>query len=416
MTSRERVRKALNHDEPDRVPVDFGSSAVTGIHVTALDGLIKKLKLRPRTVKAYEPMMMLGLVDTDVIAALGGDIIGLHGPNTLLGYRNENWKNWKLPNGTDVLVGEGFTFTLDDDGSIFLYPQQDAGVPPSAKMPADGWYFDHIWRQDDLTNHNFNARKDYDDQYPIFSEEECRYYEEQAEKLYEETEYSVFGHWFGGGLGDFFHIPGPWLKRTPGIRDLNDWIMAAIDHPDYVNDFFELQTERALENLELYRQAVGERIDAIAVSGTDFGSQMGPFISPGAYREFYKPRHKRINDWIHKNTSWRVFFHSCGSVIDFFDDFIEAGVDIINPVQCTAAGMDARTLKETYGDKLVFNGGGIDTQKTLPFGTPEEVREETRRNVKILSQGGGYVCSTVHNIQGPTPVENIISFFKAVNG
>lgn len=177
MTSRERVREALNHDEPDRVPVDFGSSAVTGIHVTVLDGLIKKLKLKPRTVKAYEPMMMLGLVDTDVIDALGGDIIGLHGPNTLLGYRNENWKNWKLPNGTDVLVGEGFTFTLDNDGSIFLYPQQDTGVTPSAKMPADGWYFDHIWRQDDLTHHDFNARKDYDDQYPIFSEEECGYYE-----------------------------------------------------------------------------------------------------------------------------------------------------------------------------------------------------------------------------------------------
>jgi uroporphyrinogen-III decarboxylase len=122
-----------------------------------------------------------------------------------------------------------------------------------------------------------------------------------------------------------------------------------------------------------------------------------------------------FNDWVHQHTPWKVFFHTCGSIVAFLDDFVEVGVDIINPVQFTAAGMELRGLKVRYGDRLVFWGGGVDPQRTLPFGTPEEVAQETCQNVGILSQGGGYVCAAVHNIQGPTPVENILAFFRAIN-
>ena len=205
------------------------------------------------------------------------------------------------------------------------------------------------------------------------------------------------------------------MENPRGIRDLELWIMAHYDHPDYVKEFFDMQTEITLKNLELYRQAVGDRLSAIAVSGTDFGAQHGCFISPDTYREFYKPYHKKFNDWVHENTGWKVFFHTCGSIVELMEDLIEAGVDIMNPVQPTAAGMDLKFLKDTYGDRLVFWGGGVDPQKTLPFGTPEEVAAETSRNVGILSRGGGYVCAAVHNIQGPTPVENIIAFFRAIN-
>jgi uroporphyrinogen-III decarboxylase len=176
-----------------------------------------------------------------------------------------------------------------------------------------------------------------------------------------------------------------------------------------------MQTEICLKNLELYRQAVGDRIVTIAVSGTDFGGQRGPIISVDCYREFFKPHHKRINDWVHEHTGWKVFFHTCGSSEAFFEDFIEAGVDIINPVQFAAAEMNLVALKKKYGNRLVFWGGGVDPQKTLPFGSPQQVREETKNNVKIMADGGGYVCATVHNIQGNTPAENIIAFFRAVN-
>lgn len=415
MTSRERVIISLNHQKPDHVPVDIGGSDVTGIHVTALDNLRKALKLERYTVKAFEPMMMLGLVENDVIETLNGDIIGLHSPTTMLGYWNENWKPWKLPRGNEVSVGGGFTITYDPNGSIYAYPQGNINVKPSAIMPSNGYHFDPISRQDKLSDHNFDARIDYEDQYPIFSDEVCSYYEKQSEMLYEGTEYALLGDFSLGGFGDFFVLPGPWLEHTKGIREIKDWLIAHYDHPEYIHEFFQMQTESTLENLNLYHQSVGEKISIIVVSGTDFGTQSGPLISPDCYREFYKPYHKKLNDWIHKNTTWKIFFHSCGSISEFLDDFIEIGVDIINPVQFTASGMGLKDLKAKYGKHIVFYGGGIDTQKTLPFGTTDEVRTETKENVKILSENGGYICTAVNNIQGPTPAENILAFFNAIN-
>lgn len=415
MTSRERIQMAINHHEPDRVPMDLGGSVTTGIHAVALTKLRKSLGLEDRLVKVYEPMMFLGMVDEDVRYAIGGDVVGLNDPTTLLGYKNTNWKPWKLPNGIEVLVGGGFQVTYGDNGNIYAYPGGNISAKPSAKMLDNGLYFDNIIRQGDLTDHDFNARKDYEDQYSVFSEEVCRYYEKTSKDLYENTDCSIFGNFFLGGVGDIFHIPGAWLESPKGIRDLEEWIMAPYEHPEYVKEFFEMQAEIVLKNLELYRQAVGDRIDVIAISGTDFGTQNSLFISPDCYREFYKPYHKILNNWVHKNTNWKVFFHSCGSMINLMDELIEAGVDILNPVQISAAGMDPNLLKSKYGKKLVFWGGGIDPQKTMPFGTPEEIKKETRENVSIFSKGGGFVCANVHNIQANTPVENIISFFKSIN-
>ncbi len=416
MNSRERVTAALQHKQPDRVPIDLGGSVVTGIHASALSTLREALGLEARPVKVYEPMMMLGLVEDDVREAIGGDVVGLNSPGTLLGYRNENWKPWRLPNGTEVLMGGGFAHTTAPDGTIYAYPRGDLSAPPSAQMPSNGLYFDNIIRQEDLSDHEFDARKDYADQYAIFTEDECRYYERTVNELYERTDCAVFGNFFLGGVGDIFHIPAAWIEQPKGIRDLEEWIMAHHIHPGYVKEFFDMQTEIELQNLELYRQAVGDKIAVIAISGTDFGAQHGLLISPDCYREFYKPYHTKFNNWVHENTSWKVFFHTCGSIVDILDDLIEAGVDVINPVQFTAAKMDLASLKARYGDHLVFWGGGVDPQKTLPFGTPQEVTEETKRNVQIMSDGGGYVCSSVHNIQGPTPPENIIAFFRAING
>ena len=312
-------------------------------------------------------------------------------------------------------MGGGFVYSYGKDGTIYAYPNSNKNALPSAKMPSKGFYFDHIIRQEDLSNHNYDARVDYKDQFTIFRDEECQYYEKTSKNLYEETEYAIFGNFFLGGVGDIFHIPAAWLECPKGVRDLQEWIINHITHPKYIKEIFDMQTEIELKNLELYHQAVGDRIVAIAISGTDFGGQNGLLMSPETYREFYKPYHKKFNDWVHKNTKWKVFFHTCGSIIDIMEDLIDSGVDIINPVQFSAAKMDLRSLKDSFGKKVVFWGGGINTQKTLPFGSPEEVAEETKKNVSILSQDGGYVCSAVHNIQGLTPPENIIAFFKAIN-
>ncbi len=317
MTPRERVKKALNHMETDLIPVDIGGTYDTGIHVVALDRLIKVLRLGKRLVKVLDPMMMTGLVEEDLINILGGDIMGLFSPYNIFGSSNENWKLFKLPNETEVLIAGEFNYSYEPNGEIYAYPKGCVSTPPSAKMLSNGLYFDSIIRQNDLTKHKFDAREDYSDQFSIFNENECSYYEKTSERLYNETNYAIIGNFFLGGLGDLGVIPGQWIEHPKGVRDIQEWIISHQLQPTYIKEFFEMQTEIALTNLELYKQAVGDRIVAIAISGTDFGTQNGPFISLDCYREFYKPYHYKLNNWVHNNTNWKVFFHTCGSILNF---------------------------------------------------------------------------------------------------
>lgn len=414
MNSRERVKLTLEHKQPDRVPIDMGSTPNSGIAASALARLRKALKLTEKPIKVTEPFTMFGMVEEDVMQALGVDIIGLWGPRTKFGYTNDNWKPWVLNDGTPVLVGGGFTITVDANGDTFVYPGGDTNALPSGKLPKGGFYFDLLSRQDPVDEDNLNGREDFKDQYKLYSEEDLMYYEKTASNLYKNTEYSIVSNFGGGSFGNLGDIPGAHMKKTPGIRQLDEWYMAHLLHPDYIKDVFELQCEVALKNLEMYKQAVGDRIQMILVSGTDFGTQRGEFISPDLFRELYKPFYKKIDDWIHENTSWKTVFHCCGSIVRILDDFVEMGVDVLNPVQCSAEGMDASFLKKKYGDKLVFWGGAVDTQKTLPYGTPEEVRKETLERLNIFSKDGGYIFNPIHNIQAPTPVENMISFFDTV--
>jgi uroporphyrinogen-III decarboxylase len=234
----------------------------------------------------------------------------------------------------------------------------------------------------------------------------------QADDLYANTDLSLV-LWHGaGGIGDIALVPGPWMKHPKGIRDIGLWYMAPLLYPDYVKGIFELQTQIAMKNMELIYQAVGDKIDVFGVSGTDFGTQSGPFIGVDTYREFFKPHHTRMNDWIHRNTKWKIMFHACGSINAFLDDFVDAGVDVINPVQCSATGMDPQTLKDRWGSELVFWGGAIDTQHTLPFGSPDEVRVQAAERISILGEGGGMVAAAIHNIQHSVPVENVLAFFE----
>jgi uroporphyrinogen-III decarboxylase len=190
--------------------------------------------------------------------------------------------------------------------------------------------------------------------------------------------------------------------------------MSTISRRDYVWKVFERQCEIALQNLQTIYEQVGDRIHILFLSGTDFGTQAGPFISPKSYRSLYMPFNKQLNDWVHKNTTWKTFIHSCGSVAALIPDFIQAGFDVINPVQTTAADMEARSLKQRFGKDIVFWGGGVDTQHTLPFGTPDEVRTQVKERMRIFGPAGGFVFNTVHNVQARTPVENILAMYQTV--
>lgn len=415
MNSRERVRRALNHEVSDRVPVDLGATDISGIHVVELVKLRAELGLPYKIPVALDPMTLIAEVDDDVRRALGIDCVGLRSKSTSLGFENKNLKKWTLPDGTDIMVGEGFAVTEDKAaGKIFAYPQGDTTVPPSACMTKGALYFDNIVRQENLDEKTeWNARADYGGQYSIMEEDALKDIQRQADELYYNTEYALVGSYGGGGLGDIFHVPGPWLKETKGIRETVDWYMGMYLHSDYIKDLFAMQTAIALKNLELYFQAVGNKILVMVLSGTDFGHQGGPLISKELYRDMFMPFYKKMTLWIHKNTEWKIFMHTCGSVFDLIPDFIESGFDILNPVQVSAKDMDAALLKEKFGKHIVFWGGGCDPQTVLPHGTPDEVYRQTKRNAELLSKGGGLIGGNVHNVQYEVPAANLIAEMKA---
>ncbi|NIR51484.1 methyltransferase [candidate division KSB1 bacterium] len=412
MSSRERVKKALNYQEPDRIPLDLGGSGVTGMHVSTVYKLRQALGLdAPGTpVKVIEPYQLLGEIQPDLIEALGIDVVELTGTGTMFGFEKRDWKPWTTFDGTPVLVPGGFNTEPEPDGRILMYPEGDTAAPPSGEMPPGGCYFDTIIRQDALDPDNLNI-EDNTEEFKLISDEDLEYFSVEAERLFGETDKAIFASFAGLSFGDIAQVPAPWLKHPRGIRDIEEWYISLTSRRDFVKEIFERQCEIALTNLRNIYDAVGDRISVILVSATDFGLQTGPFLSPSAYRDLFKPYNKRINDWIHQNTPWKTFIHSCGSVLAFIPDFIEAGFDILNPVQTAAADMDPTELKRRFGDQITFWGGGVDTQNTLPFGTPDQVREEVRERIRTLGPGGGFVFNTIHNVQPKVPIENVLAMY-----
>lgn len=190
--------------------------------------------------------------------------------------------------------------------------------------------------------------------------------------------------------------------------------MSTVMRPDYIHEIFDKQTEIALQNFEKISDATGDAVDVVFICGTDFGTQDSQFCSVETFNELYAPYYKRINDWMHNNTNWKSFKHSCGAVEPLMRSFIDAGFDIINPVQINAAGMVPEHLKKEYGEHVVFWGGGVDTQIVLPFGTPEEVRSQVLHSCEVFGKNGGFVYNTVHNIQANVPVENMVAMIEAL--
>jgi hypothetical protein len=414
MNSRERLQATLGHRQPDRVCVDFGSTAVTGMHVAAVSRLRRAVLGQPDyRVKVIEPYQMLGEIDEALREALGIDVVGLLGRTTLFGFENAGWKPFTLFDGTPVLVPENFNVTVEPDGGLLMYPEGDLSAPPSGRMPAGGHFFDSIIRQPPIDEDKLDPADNLEEFAP-FGPREIAYYEREAERLARRPDLGAILSMPGTAFGDIALVPAPWMKHPKGIRDIAEWYMSTAIRRDYVYKVFEKQCEIALGNIDRLAAILGDRVQAVFLTGTDFGTQRGLFISPAAYRDLFKPFHVAVNRRIHGKTKWKTFIHTCGSVVDLIPDLIEAGFDILNPVQTAAAGMDPRRLKKEFGRQIVFWGGGTDTQHTMAFGKPEEVYREVRERIEIFGDGGGFVFDSVHNIQATTPTENLLAMFKAI--
>ncbi len=413
ISSRDRLEATLSHQCPDGVCVDFGATHVTGINVSVVAQLRRALLGEPDyRVRVTEPYQMLGEIDDALAEALGIDVVGVLGRKTMFGFENKDFKPFTLFDGTDVLVPGDFNVTDDGRGGYYIYPEGDTTVPPSGHMPKGGFYFDAVRRQEPIDEAKLNPADNLEEFGPL-SQEDIDHYVHQAESAAAQGKGAILSA-PGTAFGDIALVPACWMKHPKGIRDVEEWYVSTALRRDYVYKVFDGQCEVALKNLDTLARALGDKVQAVFLTGTDFGTQRGLFISPAAYRDLYKPFHKAVNDFVHAHTPWKTFIHSCGSVVDLLEDFIEAGFDILNPVQCSAVGMDPKLLKERFGDRLVFWGGGVDTQNTLPFGTPQEVYEQVRRRIDLFGAGGGFVFNTIHNIQAKTPVENVLAMVKAL--
>lgn len=375
MTSRQRVLKALNHEVPDRVPIDLGGFQ-TGIHRDAYVSLLDHLSLRDE-VTIMDPVQQLARPCEKLLEWFHVDIryVVAHGPESFKGGIERSTRDGRLWH--DLRDEFGVVWSMPDDRPLYMdishHPLADATLADVADYPFP--------KGDDPTR--FTGLR------------------EQAQILRRETPYAL-----STGIG------GVVYEICWYMRGLERWFMDMIENPAFCAALLDRTLEFWLGYYDRFMAEVGDLIDVVMI-GDDIGGQSGPLFSPAFYRSVVKPRQRRLVQHIKSLTPAKIWYHTCGSVRQLVPDLLDNGIDILNPVQISAADMDPKDLKRDFGDKLVFWGGGIDTQHVLAFATPQEVEQHVRRNVEALKPGGGYVFNSVHNIQAGVPPANIVALLDA---
>ena len=402
MNSRERVLKAVNFEEPDRVPIDLGGLRASGINAVVYHEMKRRMGLDTPT-RVHDSMQILAELELEFIERFHIDVLPLEASTA----------DWALQDasegvarrlfcGLEVAFPPGTVIRGDANGDWLL-----CGVEgePVARMPKDGFYFDFIRATMD------SGRIDPDAFQPRTTapDEELAKLERHAKRLYDNTDKAILG-W-----GTSVSMLGlSWLLSDNITQGrLDDWFLMLMTEKETANEMMGRYADAVIECMKLYHQAVGDRAVAWGVASDDAGTQRGEVLNPDLFAEMVAPHYKRVCDWVHAHTNWKTFLHSCGSIHNLLPHWIEAGIDIVNPVQISAANMEPERLKREFGDRLVFWGGGCDTQRVLPNGTPEEVREHVRHNIEAFGKGGGFVFNQVHNIQQNVPAENVEAMLDA---
>jgi len=402
MTSRERILTVYHHRDPDRVAIDLSSHPSSGIAAIAYAKLRQHLGLPPKTLRVYDPIQQLALVDEDVLEKFGVDLVDLGRGFAL---DEKSWADWVLPDGTPCKIPAWALPEKVDDRWVF----RSKRGREIAHMPKGALYFDQIYYP--FADENGPKTIPAAMQESMWHAVGCppgpwvdtAQLREGAKRLRDSTNRAILGG-FGGNLLE----TGQFLYRND-----NFFVLLAAE-PEKAHKFLDDLVEIHLKNLERFLGAVGDFIDIVRF-GDDLGMQSGPQISPSMYREFFKPRHKLMWARAKELANVKVMLHCCGGVRELLPDLIDAGLDAINPVQISCARMDAKELKAEFGKDMVFSGGGCDTQTILPYGTPDEVRRHVAEQVRVLSPGGGFIFSQVHNILAHVPPENVLAMYEAVN-
>lgn len=374
MNSRERVIRALNHQEGDRVPIDLGSTIISSIHKNAYLDLKSHLGMEVEALRMCDFVQQLPYVDEVLLERFGVD------------FRMVQLPAATAPDVTYFEEGDYYAF-VDRWGSKLHMPKQDGlyfdWVEFPVKEPTMAALDAYQWPQPDPPETNAQLR-------------------EQARTLYESTDYALVGSAIiGGGI---FEQPA----RTMGLEN---FLMSLLREPAFADRLMGQITDIYIESCNNYLDQVGQYLQVFTY-WDDLSSQTGWMISPEIYKRLIKPKQQRLVEAIRAKTDAKLFFHGCGAVSELIPHLIELGFDIVNPVQVSAAGMDTKRLKKEYGQDIVFWGGGVDSQQILPFGTPDQVRDEVKRRMDDLAPGGGFVFANIHNIQAFVPPENIVAAFE----
>lgn len=375
MTSRERVLKALNHQTPDRVPIDFGGFQ-TGIHKTAYAALVKHLGLREE-IAILDPVQQLARPSEAVLERFHVDTryVLAHGPDGFDGAIRKAKRNGRLWH--DLKDEFGVVWSMPDGTGLYMdishHPMADAGIADLADYP---------WPNGSDASRFTGVR-------------------EHVQTLRNETPYALVTG-----------IAGVVYEYCWYLRGLERWFMDTVENPEFCAALLDRTLAFWLDYMTGFLREVGDLIDVVMI-GDDLTGQHGPLFSPAFYRKVVKPRQKRLVQHIKSLTKAKIWYHTCGNCVEYIPDLLDNGVDILNPVQTSAVGMDPAMLKKRFGRDLTFWGGGCDAQHVLPFGTPEEVREQVRRNLEVFKPSGGYVFNGIHNIQADVPPENIVALFDA---
>jgi Uroporphyrinogen decarboxylase (URO-D) len=403
MTSRERVQEAVNFRVPDRVPIDLGGMKASGIAATAYARLKKLLGIGGPT-RVLDPRFMIAAVEQEVLRAVRGDVLPVDLSGIVSAVRpDRDWVPRTAFDGTPLLFPPGTAIREDADGWVLL----DAhGADTSFRMPRGGYYFDDLAfnRGGRIDPAKFRPQRDIPD-------ESLRLLADYAERLHRDTEYALLGWGFGVCFLGLSLITDRSSNVTQGQPD--EWMMMLLSEKETCHELMARSVEATLSCLKLVSQAVGDRCFAWGIASDDSGTQRGEFVSPDLWAEMIKPHYARLCGWVHRHTRMKTFFHCCGSIARLIPHLIEAGVDILNPVQTSAAGMDPAALKARFGGRIVFWGGGCDTQSVLPSAGPGEVRSHVRERLGLFKPGGGYVFTQVHNVQANVPPENVAAMLEA---
>lgn len=397
MTSRDKVRRLFRGERLDGIVIDFGGMPSDGISAIAYSRLVRRLGLPERKIRVYDVFQQLALPDLDVIERMGGDFILAHRMRMRFGISCRNWKDGFMTDGTPCLVPSELDPAVDEKGSRTIL----VDGRPFARMPAGGFYYDIIAHPledcasvEDLAS--FRPDR--------FGDDEVDYIADEVDRLFAETDKSIVFA-FGGSIFE------------QGQRDFgfeNFYCNLLLD-PDLMHAYFTKLTDAYLDSLSRVLPRIAGKADVIHFFD-DLGTQAGLQVAPDTYRALIKPCHQRMFQYIHERfPGIRVLFHCCGAIFDLIGDLAETGIDLLNPVQVSAAGMDPQRLRDTYGDRLVFWGGGADMQNFVENSEPDAIRRHVAGLVGIFSQGGRYIFSQIHNIQWDVPVEKVLAIYETAN-